>query len=97
MKVIVDTEAGIFKIGESKFKSAVIKTKNGRIMTSSKRVGIMTRNETLTATIFLDGGDGGNIYGYQDYNCDDVRIMIVRVKDDGATRTIIKNECAFLL
>jgi hypothetical protein len=95
VKLTVDPSQSSFQIGESKFISKVKKTKNGRVMTASRRVGIMTWEETLTATIFLDGGDGGNLEDYQEYNCTDVRITIVRTKDDGS-REILKNECAFL-
>lgn len=95
VKVAVDETQGYFQIGESRFSSAVTSVNGKRVMQGSSRVGIMTWDETLTATIFLDGGDGGNIQGFQEYPCTDIRITIVRVKDDG-TRTILKNECGFL-
>ncbi len=95
VKVIVDSDKGVFKIGESEFRSSVINTKNGRVMTNSQKVGIQTWDETLTATLFLDGGDGGNIEGFQEYKCEDLRISIVRTKSDGS-HTVVKNECAFL-
>ncbi len=95
VRVTVDEEGQAFKIGESEFKSPVRPTPEGRVMAGSRRVGIMTWDETLFAVLFLDGGKGNLPNSEYEYSCSDIRVSIFRIKDDG-TRTIVKNECAFL-
>lgn len=95
VRVVVDPERELFQVGESKFRSPVHMTPQGRVMEGSDRVGINLEYETLIAMIFLDGGDGGNIEGYQEYPCSDVRVTILRFKSNG-DRIVVKNECTFL-
>lgn len=92
VKVTVDTARGVFQIGESLFQSAVQLSSAGRFMNASKRVGIMTWDETLSASIFIDGGTGGDP---SEFNCENARIKIIRTDDSGHV-TELKNECAYL-
>jgi hypothetical protein len=91
VKVSVDSDHGVFQIGESLFQSEVRLSGGGRFMTASKRVGIMTWIETLSATIFIDGGTGGDP---REYKCENARIKIIRTDDQGHV-TELKNECAY--
>jgi hypothetical protein len=93
VRVILDEENQTFQIGESKFKAAAqVGSKGLSLVGDTKKVGINTWDEKLTATIWPRGGNGGDPL---EYNCENSRITIIRARSDGKV-TVVKNECAYL-
>lgn len=92
VRVTVDEDRGRLQLGESNLPATVTKTPNGPKMTATNRVGIMLGTETLVVQIYLAGGNGGNP---QEYVCENARLQVARIADNG-TITQIKNECVYL-
>jgi hypothetical protein len=92
VRVTFDPTKNFLQIGESVYQTKIDFTMVGQPLVASKRVGIMTWNETLQVRLFPNGGYAG---GLSSFPCENSFLEITRTDDKGHV-TELKAECAYL-